>query len=228
MGLFRTSRTSGTSRTSRLSFEQRSKLPGIDDFDMKIQSGWYRVSIDEPRDAAVAEVIDEIQRDTGALGDSAAAVLRSELGNVWDDFTAIGDPLATIGARVPPGQAHVTCTSFFRYNGANGPDWPQASPENYEKELAKPDSAPGVHVDTIGSWRDDFPHGTGVSAYFLMHYDRDGRRWTEERVSAGYFPNGSSQLIEFAYTTPAVGANGENLPMLVREMMQSITVTLDG
>lgn len=34
-------------------------------------------------------------------------------------------------------------------------------------------------------------------------------------------------MIEFAFTTPAVGANGDDFPMLVREMMQSVTVKLD-
>ena|GEM_PF-6581025 len=121
----------------------------------------------------------------------------------------------------------MTCTSFFRGNGANGPDWPQASPDNYARELVKPDSDARVHVDTVGSWRDEFEVGTCVTAYFLMHYHDGGRQWTEERVSCGYFPHGSRQMIEFAFTTPAVGANGDDFPMLVREMMQSVTVKLD-
>lgn len=213
-------------RAGEQSFEERQKLPAIDDINFRIEPGWYGVDLTVPVEIWLGKVHDVSVAEL-SLDAAQWSVLDDELRRVYANFAAMSQPLGTFGVRVPPGEAHMTCTSFSRLNGANGPDWPQASPDNYARELVKPDSDARVHVDTVGSWRDEFEVGTCVTAYFLMHYHDGGRQWTEERVSCGYFPHGSRQMIEFAFTTPAVGANGDDFPMLVREMMQSVTVKLD-
>lgn len=217
----------GRRRGPGVSFEERSRLPGLADFDMKVQPGWLYLNFDKPKEVWLSDSLGIVDERDGALPAEARATLRGELARVWDNFSKDRDPVALVAARVPQGELHVVCTSFARFNGARAASWPQASPENYARELVKPDSGRGLHVDTVDAWRDEFPNGTSVTAYFLMHYDMGGRQWTEERVSSGYFPHASSQMIEFAFTTPAVGANGDHLPMLVREMMQSVTVVLD-
>jgi len=196
------------------------------DFDFNVTTGWYGVDLDP---AATSRWAVDLSQDV--VGDSGDAdertELRGELQGVRDRLVTIGDPYMRAAVLIPAGErARVRCVLAFRITE---PDY-GADPVRYEQELAADAGhvQPGERFDIVKTWNVPVNAGLAVGAYDLITYTDPGAEYgrTEGRTVIGVFPSGSSQIIEFVFTT-AEPASFSDLVDVSMACVATLTVTLE-